>query len=108
MTEFEGDVAIWGRPVFMPYAIRLGSQNIGNVHLTSNFVNGAGFTIGTPRPFSHKQPLLYSATDNFSVTLYTHVWSTRHSGSRAVVAGKANWIWPPSATQLRSVRMDGD
>jgi hypothetical protein len=51
MTEFESDVAIWGSPVFMPYAIRLESQNVGNVHLTSNFVNGAGFTIGTPVPF---------------------------------------------------------
>ncbi|HXJ89070.1 MAG TPA: hypothetical protein VMS18_19790 [Candidatus Binatia bacterium] len=51
MTEFESDVAIFGSPVFMPFAIRQEAQNVGNVHLSSNFVNGAGFTIGNPVPF---------------------------------------------------------
>jgi hypothetical protein len=51
MTEFEADVANLGSPVFMPFAIRQEAQNVGNVHLTSNFVNGAGFTIGNPVPF---------------------------------------------------------
>jgi hypothetical protein len=51
MTEFEGDVANLGSPAFMPFAIRQEAQSVGNVHLTSNFVNRAGFTIGTPVPF---------------------------------------------------------
>jgi hypothetical protein len=51
MAEFEGDLANWGSPVFMPFAIRQEAQSVGNVHLSSNFVNGAGFTIGNPVPF---------------------------------------------------------
>jgi hypothetical protein len=51
MTEFESDLAIFGSPVFMPFAIRQEAQSVGNVHLTTNFVNGAGFTIGNPVPF---------------------------------------------------------
>jgi len=51
MVEFETDIAIWGSSVFMPFAARQEAQNVGNVHLTSNFVNAAGFTIGTPVPF---------------------------------------------------------
>jgi hypothetical protein len=51
MAEFETDVATWGSPVFMPFAIRQEAQNVGNYHLTANFVNGAGFTIGNPVPF---------------------------------------------------------
>jgi hypothetical protein len=51
MTEFETDVALWGSPVFMPYAVRLEAQSVGNVHLTTNFANSPGYTIGTPAPF---------------------------------------------------------
>jgi hypothetical protein len=51
MTEFESDVAIWGSSVFMPFAVRQEAQSEGNVHLSSNFVNGAGFFIGNPVPF---------------------------------------------------------
>jgi len=51
MTEFETDIAIWGSSVFMPFAVRQEAQSVGNVHLTSNFVNGAGYTIGKPDPF---------------------------------------------------------
>jgi len=50
MAEFEGDVAIYG-PAFIPFAIRQEAQNVGNYHLSTNFVNGAGFTIGNPVPF---------------------------------------------------------
>jgi hypothetical protein len=51
MAEFESDVALFGSSVFMPFAIRQEAQSVGNVHLTSNFVNAAAFTIGNPVPF---------------------------------------------------------
>ena len=51
MAEFESDIALFGSPVFMPFAIRQEAQNVGNNHLAANFVNGAAFTIGKPVPF---------------------------------------------------------
>lgn len=51
MAEFEGDIAIWGSSVFMPFAVRQEAQSVGNVHLSSNFVNAVAFTIGNPVPF---------------------------------------------------------
>ena len=51
MVEFEADIAIWGSSVFMPFAVRQEAQSMANSHLTTNFVNGAGFVVGTPVPF---------------------------------------------------------
>jgi hypothetical protein len=51
MAEFESDIAIWGSSAFMPFSIRQEAQNLGNGHLTQNFVNGAAFFIGVPEPF---------------------------------------------------------
>jgi hypothetical protein len=51
MVEFDADMALFPNADWVPFAVRLEAQSVGNNHIASNFLNTVPFSIGTPSPF---------------------------------------------------------